>query len=263
MLKLKQCSLSRGEKNLFSGLDWEITPGEVWGVLGANGVGKSSLLLSMANLLPLDQGHIELNGRKLAAIEPKELARNLAYLPQEHSADFPIRVADWAMLSRYPHQGMWGRVTQVDQDRVQQVLAQTQLAGFAERWISELSGGERQRLALAGVLIQEAAWLLLDEPTNHLDMHYQMQLLPLLIEACKARGGGLVMSLHDVNLAAQFCSHCLLLLGDGHYLAGTKEAVLTAENISRLYRHPVQVWQIPQGFMFLPQPCGIKSENSN
>ncbi|MEY4589268.1 MAG: hypothetical protein RL497_1344 [Pseudomonadota bacterium] len=256
MFNLEALSLSRGTKCLLQNLNWRIAPGEVWGLLGANGTGKSSLLLAMAGLLRSGvqlSGYIQLNGLELQRVPPRQLARTLAYLPQEQRADFPIRLRDWAMLSRYPHQGLWASVSAQDHHRVDEVLAQTHLTALAARWVSELSGGERQRLALAGVLIQDTPWMLLDEPTNHLDIHYQMQLMPLLIEACQTRAGGMVVSLHDVNLAAQFCTHCLVLLGDGEYLAGPIAEVLTAEHISRLYRHPVTAWQTPAGWVFLPE----------
>lgn len=252
MFKLSNVSQARAGKTLFHALDWQVAPGQVWGILGANGVGKSSLLMSMAGLLPLSSGLIELNTQSVQSLQPKTRARHIAYLPQEQLTDFPIRVWDWAMLSRYPHQGAWGRVNKADQDLVEEVLAQTQLTDLSARWVAQLSGGERQRLALAAVLIQQVPWMLLDEPTNHLDIHYQMQLLPLLIQRSQNLGGALVMSLHDVNLAALVCSHCLLLLGDGKYLLGAKQDVLNQENISRLYRHPVDAWPSPKGLVFQP-----------
>ncbi len=253
MFSLHECTLIRAGKTLIQELHWHIAAGEVWGILGANGVGKSSLLMSMAGLLHCKSGRIEFNSSVVHGLPRKTAARHIAYLPQEFSFDFPVRVWDWAMMSRYPHQGPWGRSSPADQQIVSDVLVQTQLAELSHRWVSELSGGERQRLALAGVLIQRVPWLLLDEPTNHLDIHFQVQLLPQLIRASHNQGGAVVMSLHDVNLAAVVCSHCLLLLGDGDYFLGTKEDVLTQENISRLYRHPVNAWQLPQGIIFQPK----------
>jgi iron complex transport system ATP-binding protein len=253
MLELINVDLSRSGKCLVKNLHWKILPGEVWGLLGANGAGKSSLLLAMAGLLDQCHGQIQLHGRNIKDYPARDLARSIAYLAQEQQADFPIRVRDWAMLSRYPHQGLWGRSSEHDHTRVDYVLAQTQLSAYATRWMSELSGGERQRLALAGVIIQQAPWMLLDEPTNHLDIHYQMQLLPQLIAASRECGGAVIMSLHDVNLAAQFCTHCLLILGEGVCLAGPITEVLTAEHISRLYRHPVAAWQSPNSLVFLPE----------
>jgi iron complex transport system ATP-binding protein len=253
MLKLTDVELFRGGKCLLNNLHWQIAPGEVWGLLGANGAGKSSLLLAMAGLLVPSQGQIQLYSRSIRNYPARELARSIAYLAQEQQADFPIRVRDWAMLSRYPHQDLWGRSSAQDHTHVDYVLAQTQLSCYANRWLSELSGGERQRLALAGVLVQQAPWMLLDELTNHLDIHYQMQLLPQLIAASREGGGALIMSLHDVNLAAQFCTHCLLMLGEGVYLAGPIAQVLTAEHISRLYKHPVAAWQSPNGLVFFPE----------
>ncbi len=253
MFELAQLVLKRGGKPITQGLDWQVAAGQVWGVLGANGAGKSSLLLCMAGLLPADMGEIQLLGRPLKAFGAKERACHLGFLAQDQTADLPIRLRDWLLLSRYPHQGLWGLVRPQDQARVDEVLAQTQLLELAGRYTCELSGGERQRMALAGLLVQEAPWLLLDEPTNHLDLHHQMSLLPQLIEASCGRGGALVMSLHDVNLAAQFCSHCLLLFGGGEVLAGPVDQVLTASAISRIYRHPIDLIEGPSARVFVPR----------
>lgn len=253
MLKLSNLSIRRGARLLVSGLNWQLAAGEVWGVLGANGAGKSSLLQCMAGLLPSAAGEIELLGRPLGAYPSRQLARLVSFLAQDQAADLPIRLRDWLLISRYPQQGLWRHHQPVDEACVEEVLAQTDLQHLASRWTSELSGGERQRMALAGLLVQGAPWMLLDEPTNHLDLHHQMTLLPPLIAASQRGGGALVMSLHDVNLAEQFCSHCLLLLEGGEVLAGPVAQVLNAEAISRIYRHPVDLIQTPDGRVFVPR----------
>lgn len=253
MLELSNLSLQRGARPILSGLNWQVAAGEVWGVLGANGAGKSSLLLCMAGLLRPAAGDVQLLGRPLKAYRPRQLARLLSFLAQDQAADLPIRLRDWLLLSRYPQQGAWGKQQPEDRARVEEILALTELTHLAARWTSELSGGERQRMALAGLLVQEAPWMLLDEPTNHLDLHHQMRLLPLLIAASQQGAGALVMSLHDVNLAEQFCSHCLLLLAGGEVAAGPVAEVLSADAISRIYRHPIEVIQGPTGRVFVPR----------
>ncbi|HNG60653.1 MAG TPA: ABC transporter ATP-binding protein [Cellvibrionaceae bacterium] len=253
MLRCSNLTLQRGGKRILHRLDWQVAAGEVWGVLGANGAGKSSLLLCLAGLLPAAAGEVHLLGRPLAAHRPRERACSLGFLAQDQTADLPIRLRDWLLLSRYPKQGLWGRQRLCDLAKVAQVLEQTQLTPLASRYTCELSGGERQRMALAGLLVQAAPWLVLDEPTNHLDLHQQMSLLPQLIAASCGGGGALVMSLHDVNLAEQFCSHCLLLFEGGEIAAGPVAQVLTAEAISRIYRHPIEVILGPSGRVFVPR----------
>lgn len=253
MLRLSNLRLERGAKPILQALTWQVAAGQVWGVLGANGAGKSSLLQALVGLLPVAGGAIEWLGRPLQHWHPRERASRLCFLAQDQIADLPIRLRDWLLLSRYPQQGRWGRESAADRAVVDAVMQRAHLSHLADKWTSQLSGGERQRMALAGVLVQQAPWMILDEPTNHLDLHHQMTLLPQLIEASHSGGGALIMSLHDVNLAEQFCSHCLLLLADGQTLAGPVAEVLTAESISRIYRYPIEVITGPMGRVFVPQ----------
>ncbi len=256
MLKAVDLSITRGTLPVVAGLNWQVSAGEVWGVLGANGAGKSSLLLCLAGLLTPSAGAVYLMGRPLGQFARRQLAGSLGFLAQDQAADLPIRLSDWLLLSRYPHQGPWGRAQPQDSTRVEEVLAQTELTALADRWTSELSGGERQRMALAGLLVQAAPWMILDEPTNHLDVHHQMTLLPRLIAASSGSGGALVMSLHDVNLVEQFCSHCLVFIDGAEPLAGPVGQVLTAQSASLMYRHPIEVVQGPHGRIFIPSREG-------
>jgi iron complex transport system ATP-binding protein len=253
LLACQNLSLERQHRPLLVGFNWQLKAGECWALLGANGVGKSSLLLALSGLLRSHTGQIQLLGKSLTSYSRRQIAQQLALLPQEQSSAFPISLWDWALQARYPHQSFWGRDQAEDYAQVSQALEATDLWHLRHRKVQQLSGGERQRLAIASVLAQNTRLWLLDEPTNHLDLHYQMGLMQLLTERAKAQGCALLASLHDVNTAAEFCSHGVLLLGEGQWLAGPMDEVLTQATVERLYHHPVALTTLNNRPLFVPQ----------
>jgi len=162
-------------------------------------------------------------------------------------------VLETALAGRHPHLGRWQWESATDITIAETALARVGLAGLEQRALDTLSGGERRRLSLASLITQDPALLLLDEPTNHLDPHQQIHLLQLLAEQAHAGARGLLMILHDANLASRFCDHCLLLFGAGESLAGPTGSVLTGDNLARLYGHPMAVLAGPHGAVFVPR----------
>jgi iron complex transport system ATP-binding protein len=236
LLAARQLAIGIGDKTLYRDLDFRLQAGECWALLGGNGAGKTTLLHTLAGLRPALAGRIELESRPLADWSPRALACIRGVLFQDSQDTFPATVLETALTGRHPYLRFWEFETDVDRDIVRAALAAVDLAELAQRPVNTLSGGERRRLALATLLVQNPQLLLLDEPTNHLDLHYQVRLLDLLCERTRERDGGLLISLHDVNLALRFCSHALLLFGDGEILAGPVTEVITREQLERLYR---------------------------
>jgi len=158
----------------------------------------------------------------------------LALLPQYTEDVFPATVIDTVMIGRHPHIGRFQWESDLDREIARAALQEVDLDDMAHRDTGTLSGGERRRLAVAQVLTQDPAIYLLDEPTNHLDPQHQLDVLRIFKE--KARGGAaIVASLHDVNLAARFADKCLLLYGDGRWVLGDTDTVLTTERLTELY----------------------------
>ena len=234
-------TLAMGERLFCRTFSHAFAAGEVWGVLGPNGSGKTTLLHTLAGLRPPQGGRVLLDGAPLDSMPVRSRARQLGILLQESATTFPAPVRDCVLLGRHPHLGPWQWETPADWQRVERALAAVELAELATQDQNSLSGGERQRLKLATLMVQEPSIWLLDEPTNHLDLHHQIALVGLLCERVRAQQQLLIMSLHDLNLAARFCDHLVLLYGDGRVEAGDAATMLQPARLSALYRHPIRV----------------------
>lgn len=228
----------------------EFLPGQCWAILGRNGSGKTTLLHTLAGLRAPQRGAVLLDGRPLQTHPRRHVARRLGLLPQDSHDPFPATVLETALLGRHPHSSPWGWETPEDLQLAHHALRQVGLDGWDHRDVATLSGGERRRLAFATLLTQTPELLLLDEPTNHLDPQYQIALLELLARQVRERHRTVVMVLHDMNLAARYADHCILLYGDGAVDAGPCAELLQTSQLERLYRQPLrQVSERPPAWL--------------
>lgn len=234
------------------GLNLRLLTGECWAILGGNGVGKTTLLHTLAGLRPPRDGSIRLRGSELRRIPRRDVATQIGVVFQDSDDRFPGDALETVLIGRHPHLGSWQWESDADRALARAALIEVGLDGCAERSVTTLSGGERRRLAIATVLIQDPALYLLDEPTNHLDVHHQIAVLDVIARRTTERHKAAMMALHDANLAARFCTHVLLLYGDGAHDAGPASAVLTAANLARVYRHPIHRLRGPAGDVFVP-----------
>ncbi len=239
-------------KRVCRSLDLSVGSGQCWALLGGNGAGKTTLLYTLAGLRPAAGGVVRLQGAPLAALSRRAVARRLGILLQDSQDAFPATVWETALMGRHPFLAPWEREGEADRARARQALHTVALDGLEQRQVQTLSGGERRRLAIATILVQEPELLLLDEPTNHLDLHHQIAALAHVVELATTRGRGALMSLHDVNLAARFCSHALLLFGDGKTAQGPAEQVLTCAHLERLYGHTMGAVEHRGRIFFFP-----------
>lgn len=252
LLTTRNLAVSIADIRICRGLNLVIESGSRWAILGRNGCGKTTLLKTLAGLHGQDTGEVLLNGEALGGIPRTQLARTLGIQFQEQTRLFPTAVLDAVLIGRHPHIGPWRWEGEDDVARARAALGQAGLAGMEGRDLSTLSGGELQRLAIAALLAQDPALYLLDEPSAHLDFFYQIRTLRLLRDLSHTAGKTLVMVLHDVNLAARFCDHALLLFGAETLTYGTTTEVLTEANLTRLYGHPITRLQTGQGIIFSP-----------
>lgn len=239
MLRIEGLSQGFGHQRLFSGLNLEILPGQCWGILGRNGSGKTSLLHCLAGLAQPEAGRIEILGQDLRQIPRKTLAQTIGLLTQDEQDSFPISLLDAALAGAFARSGFWGLTGPADQALALETLKRLELD--PKRQSTSLSGGERRRLGLARLLVQNPRLALLDEPDSHLDICRKGQLLSLVREHFCTSERACILSLHDLHLAQRFCSHLLLLFGDGRWLAGPADTLLETDNLSRLYGCPIQI----------------------
>lgn len=231
-------------RQLVEALSLQLQAGQFIAILGKNGSGKTLTLKTLAGLRPPAAGTIRLGGQALPSARRSEIARHLALLTQHDEDAFPATVLETVLVGRHPHIRPFQWESQEDFRLARQALEFVDLHGLEQRMVATLSGGERRRLAIAQVLAQQPDIYLLDEPANHLDPQHELDILALFRRIAD-QGGAVITSLHDVNLAARFADQCLLLFGNGHWLLGPTDEVLSEANLSRLYETPIQgiEWQ--------------------
>ncbi len=240
LLQAQSLHLRAGDKILCNDLDWQAHRGDVWAILGRNGAGKTTLLHTLAGLIVPPQGSVQLMGKSISDWPRRAVAKKLGLLLQDYHEPFPGSVFDYVLMGRHPHLHALQWETDEDFSRVNQALEKVGLTDFAARNIQTLSGGEFQRMRIAMLLVQDPQILLLDEPVNHLDMQFQHAILDSLVDATFMHDRAVMMSLHDVNLAARYCTHALLIHDQGRIETGPVEQVLNEQTLSELYQYPVK-----------------------
>ncbi|RFU46093.1 ABC transporter ATP-binding protein [Paraburkholderia sp. DHOC27] len=253
-LSAQRITLRAGTRTLLASFTHTFYPGEVWCIAGPNGAGKTTLISALAGLLQPAEGHVELDGTRLAGWSPVALARRRALMPQSAHDAFSTSVLEMVMLNRFPHLTGWGWERPEDRAAAHAALDLLDLRGFASRDVLSLSGGERQRVALAAAFCQDAPLLLLDEPLTHLDLRHQIDCLEALSAWAREPRRTVVFSCHDLNLARRFATHALLLDGAGMAYAGPAREVLTPALASRAFGYPLMLLQDGDHEALVPAP---------
>jgi iron complex transport system ATP-binding protein len=238
-------------------LNLDIRPGQVWGVLGPNGAGKTTLLHSLAGLREPRSGRVLLDDVALSGMPRRRIAQQLGLVFQDRQDSFPATVLETALIGRHPWLSLWQNELPQDLQMARQALVALDIAHLEDRSVSTLSGGERQRVSVATLMTQDPSVWLLDEPTNHLDLHHQERMLALLRRQADA-GKSVFMCLHDLNLAARWCSHVLLLYPEGEACWGPADTMLVVPALERLYRQPLISTQVAGRKLFVPVAGGIE-----
>ncbi len=270
-LQANKLSLSIAGKTICSDLDVCFNPGEFWGIMGVNGVGKTTLLHTLIGLRTINNaknnssknskpetGYITLQQININDFRRIELAKRIGMMLQEYEYNFPSTVIEATLIGRHPFINGWQMEGSHDKQLAINALKKVGLENFHERSVNSLSGGEKRRLNLATLLTQDPDYYLLDEPVNHLDIKAQLEILDLLKEKFALQEQCGVMVIHDPNLAYRFCDHILLLFNDGQWLSGKTKDILTRENLSRLYNCPIHLIKDAQHRLFVP----LKSSSS-
>ncbi|MGV6872013.1 ATP-binding cassette domain-containing protein [Pseudochelatococcus sp. B33] len=232
---LDRVTFSVASRLLLQPLTLTLPSNRIVGLIGHNGSGKSTLLKILARQQPATDGTVRFRDRKLSDWGDRPFARQVAYLPQHTPPASGMLVKELVALGRYPWHGALGRFGTADRDKVEEAMTLTNVTGMADRLVDTLSGGERQRVWLAMLVAQDAEHLLLDEPISALDISHQIEVLSLIHNLCREKGLGVVVVLHDVNMAARFCDE-IIALHTGRLIArGSPSEIMVPTMLRQIY----------------------------
>ena len=247
MLAVEGLSFAYKDRRILRGLDLEARNGELVGVVGPNGAGKTTLLRLISGLIKPSQGCVRVNGADLATLKSAQRARLVSVVPQNPQLPLSFRVLDLVLMGRNPHLKMLQWEGRRDLRVAGEAMEQTDTWELAERSVGSLSGGERQRVLVAMALAQEAPVMLLDEPTSNLDLAHQTGTMDLVRSVQRERDGTIVVAMHDLTLASQYCDRLVMLDEGRSFAEGSPGAVLTKDNISKVYGADVFILSHPEG----------------
>jgi len=249
-LHCKHLDITIGKTSVCRDLNVQMNAGESWVVLGKNGSGKTTLIHTLAGLRQADTGEIIIQDQLLPNYSRQLLAQKIGVLFQNDEESFPSTVLESTLIGRHPYLNWMQWESKNDVILAEYSLEQMGLLPLKKRDIHTLSGGERRRTRIACLLTQNPDIALLDEPNNHLDIQHQIETLTILKQQFKNKL--LFMSAHDVNLANRFCTHALLLLGNGEYICGEIKDVVTTENLEQLYGININKFSQGNQTLFFP-----------
>jgi iron complex transport system ATP-binding protein len=246
-INVKNLSHSFGEHLVLKNISFQVPTKDFFIVIGPNGSGKTTLMKVLSGILKPQTGRLEILNHAIDRYQRKALARAIAFVPQMLSADFPFTVFEMVLMGRSPYLGILGLEEEEDMEIARQAIAFTGMENLAHRKLDQLSGGEQQRVFISRAICQEPDVILLDEPTASLDLAYQVRIMDLMERLKIEKGITVVMVSHDVNLAAMYADH-LLLIHDGQVLCqGFPEEVLTYKTLEEAYGCTLLVDESPLG----------------
>ncbi|MEK9150067.1 MAG: ABC transporter ATP-binding protein [Candidatus Desantisbacteria bacterium] len=252
MLKIENISASYHKIQILDGVSLQVEPGEFLGIIGPNGAGKTTLLKVISGVKKPVSGRVMLDGKDLASLSRKQIAKIMAVVPQSTFIPPLFTVEDVVLMGRYAYQKSRFITSREDIEVCEEAMKKTDTLSFRNRLISELSGGERQEVIIARALVQQPKILILDEPTASLDIRHQMRILGRVKALVKESGITAIMVIHDLNLASRCCDRLILLHNQKVYSEGSPSHLLTPKNIEEVYGVKVVVeyqsiidaWQI-------------------
>lgn len=228
-------NIAYGDRLIVENLNLSIPTGKITALVGANGSGKSTILKSMARIMKPQQGSVLLDGKSIHSQSTKEVAKQLAILPQNPIAPEGLTVSELVGYGRFPHQRALGTANAEDRRCVQWAIEVTGMTDFADRPVDQLSGGQRQRAWIAMALAQQTDILFLDEPTTFLDMAHQLEVLKLLVKLNEEQARTIIMVVHDLNHATRYAQHMVAIQAGQVMREGTPAEVVTSDTLRDLF----------------------------
>lgn len=245
ILKLENVWGGYDEEDVIRGVSIGVSSGDFLGIIGPNGSGKSTLFKLVSRALNIRNGLISYEGADIRRMKLKEYSRKIAFVAQDVFVDFSFTAWEIVLMGRIPHLGRLEFETAKDFNAAENAMKLTNTMYLRDKFIDELSAGERQRVMIAKALAQEPALLLLDEPTSHLDIGHQIQTLDLLRKLNRQSGLTIIIVIHDLNLAGEYCNRLALMRGGSVFKEGDPDQVLTYQNIESVYDTVVVVNRNP------------------
>jgi len=245
LLEINNLSGGYYKQRVIKNISCKIEKGDFVGIIGPNGSGKTTLLRLLSRSLAPEEGSVMLEDKDISRMGLKEFCRKAAFVPQDTLINFSFTVAEIVLMGRIPHLERLQPEGKYDIEIAKNAMAMTDTAYLKEKNINELSSGERQRVIIAKALTQDPTLLFLDEPTSHLDIGHQIQILDLLKKLNRDNGLTIIMVLHDLNMASEYCNRVLLLNNGEIFKEGTPQEVLTYQNIETVYKTIVVVNKNP------------------
>ena len=234
-LELQSVGVAYGHTVVVKDITFQVMPGEMVGLIGPNGSGKSTIIKAISRVISLRSGKILLDGKDVFKMPRGDLARLLGVVPQMSILPSAFTAFEIVLMGRNPHLGLLQYESAKDMAITWQAMERTATQPLAERIVCELSGGEIQRVVIARVLAQQSKSILLDEPTANLDIRHQVEILDLIKNLCLENNLMVVIALHDLNLASQYCDRLILLNNGQIHAQGTPEEVINSRNIKEVY----------------------------
>lgn len=259
MLDITGITAGYGNVPILKDLSTSFAKGKLTALVGPNGCGKSTLLKAVMGFLPVSTGEITFDGRSTSDIGRRELARQIAYLPQENRCPDYMTLGELVELAGYARQSLAGGPSERDRRLFREALEIVGLADLAGHSVNALSGGQRQRAWIAMVLAQDTDVILMDEPVNHLDIKYQYTVLALVRELSVRHGKTVVTVLHDLNLASSFADDVIMLRAGKVIAEGAVDRTITARNVEAVFDLPVDVFHRDGRIICMPRMPNAQS----
>jgi iron complex transport system ATP-binding protein len=244
-LVMQNVTLGYGRKVVAKDITFQMKPGEMMGIVGPNGCGKSTIIKALSRVISPYSGRILFDGKDISRISRRDLSRLLGVVPQIPLLPSTFTVFEVVLMGRNPHLGLFQYEGPKDMAIAWRAMEKTSVSHLARRRIGELSGGEIQCVVIARVLAQETEIVLLDEPTANLDISRQVEILDVIKSLCQENALTVVAALHDLNLAAEYCSRLVLINSGRIYAEGTPSEVITDDNIKEVYGAGSHVYSHP------------------
>lgn len=230
----KNISLALNNIPILRDVDFSVSEGELVGLIGPNGAGKSSLVKALCRLNVEASGEVFFRDTAIEKIDKNRLAQQIAYLPQNAQAQWPVSVEKVVALGRLPFQNWWQKISETDRDAIEQAMEKTEVLAYRNRGANSLSGGEQTLVMLARIFATQPELILADEPIAALDPYHQLHVMELLRDHAKNNKAAVIV-LHDLSMAAKYCDRVFLMSHGKVFASGTPTEVLTEKNIEQVY----------------------------